>query len=106
MTTAPGKNCYSLGSSPVTGAGLEWTALELETAISGSVAGILFDDQGKATVSDLLAGIADTEFERSELDRILSDTSAIEDWRVGEAIAEAYLSDHKDCHFPWPDGRD
>ena len=30
----------------------------------------------------------------------------IEDWRVGEAIAESYLSEHRFCWFPWPDGRD
>lgn len=25
---------------------------------------------------------------------------------MGEAIAEAYLTDHRSCSFPWPDGRD
>ncbi len=25
---------------------------------------------------------------------------------MGEAIAEAYLTDHRACSFPWPDGRD
>ena len=30
----------------------------------------------------------------------------MENWRVGEAIAEAYLTNHRSCHFPWPDSRD
>ena len=25
---------------------------------------------------------------------------------MGEAIAETWLTDHRDCRFPWPDGRD
>ena len=25
---------------------------------------------------------------------------------MGEAIAETYLTDHRSCSFPWPDGRD
>ena len=30
----------------------------------------------------------------------------VANWRVGEAIAETYLTDHRSCYFPWPDGRD
>ena len=37
---------------------------------------------------------------------MLQDPNRVEDWRVGEAIAEAYLTDHRSCRFPWPDGRD
>jgi hypothetical protein len=37
---------------------------------------------------------------------VLQDPDRVEDWRVGEAIAEAYLTDHRSCEFPWPDGRD
>lgn len=38
--------------------------------------------------------------------RILRDSDAIENWRVGEAIAEVYLTDHRSCSFPCPSSRD
>ena len=48
----------------------------------------------------------DTEFAQEELTRILSFREDIESWRVGEAIAETYLTKHRSCYFPWPDSRD
>jgi hypothetical protein len=54
----------------------------------------------------LLAGVAGTGFQREEIERVLKRPSSIDDWRVGEAIAEAFLLDHRACLFPWPDGRD
>jgi len=106
MTIAPGTECYSHGAVPSVGNGRSWTEAELDAAISGPVSEIVFDDEGAADISALLAGVAETEFEQKELARVLADPDDIEDWRVGEAIAEAYLSDHRDCTFPWPDGRD
>jgi hypothetical protein len=54
----------------------------------------------------LLAGIASTEFADNALQQILRSDRRVEGWRVGEAIAEAYLVGHRNCHFPWPGGRD
>ena len=79
---------------------------ELEEAMSAEVSTVLFDDEGKANVETILNDLADTEFAQEGLRRVLADTDYIEDWRVGEAIAEAYLAHHRSCHFPWPDGRD
>lgn len=45
-------------------------------------------------------------YSADELNTALSGTKPPEDWRVGEALAETYLVDQKDCFFPWPDGRD
>ena len=70
------------------------------------VAAVLFDDEGKADIQQILGAVADTEFAQEGLRRILEPPSTVEDWRVGEAIAETYLTDHRSCHFPWPDGRD
>jgi hypothetical protein len=70
------------------------------------VASLVFDDSGKADVAALLAGLADTEFKKEGVERILANPDAVEDWRVGEAIAEAYVSHHRGALFPWPDGRD
>jgi hypothetical protein len=83
-----------------------WNAEELGAAINGQVSTLVFDDQGKADLKELLAGVAETSFEQEQLAQALAAPDDVEDWRVGEAIAEAYLSEHRSCLFPWPDGRD
>lgn len=37
---------------------------------------------------------------------ILSAPDDLPGWRVGEALAEVYLIEHRQCEFPWPGGRD
>lgn len=106
MTVAQGINCYALGIGPCSGIGLTWTDAELTAAINGPVASIIFDDSGKADIDALLATLADTQFQKDGVARILADPDDVEDWRVGEAIAESYVSDHRSALFPWPDGRD
>ena len=104
MTVAPGEAVYSAGDPPCTGLGLEWSGEELDAALDGPVAAMLFDDEGKADIEEILRGIVETSFEQDGLRRVLADPERIEDWRVGEAIAETWLTDHRDCRFPWPDG--
>jgi len=106
MTVAVGETAYTLGTDSCSGLGLRWTADELDAAIKGPVAAILFDDAGKTEIKNILAGLAETGFEQEGLRRVLSDFGLFEDWRVGEALAETYLTDHRDCYFPWPDGHD
>lgn len=106
MTIASGTIQYQLGSAPVTGCGFSYSAGELDTALSGPVAEVVFDDSGKADIASLLDGLAETDFEKGEVERILTGTKLPEDWRVGEALAESYLVHQKNCFFPWPDGRD
>ena len=103
---AVGAECYCHGALPSTGTGRSWTAEELGTAINGQVSALVIDDKGKADIEELLAGVAETSFEQEQLAQVLAAPDDIEDWRVGEAIAEAYLTEHRDCLFPWPDGRD
>lgn len=106
MTIATGTIEYQLGTAPVTGCGLSYSNAELNTALFGPVAEVVYDDSGKADIEALLAGLAETDFEKGEVERILSDIKPPEDWRVGEALAESYLVHQKNCFFPWPDGRD
>ena len=106
MTVAAGEAVYDMGSPPCSGVGLRWSDGEMNAAMDGRVAAVLFDDGGKADIEDILAGLAETEFEQAGLRRVLRDPDRVEDWRVGEVIAEAYLTDHRSCTFPWPDGRD
>ena len=106
MTVALGEPVYTAGNPPCTGLGLMWSGGELDAAFKGSVAAVLFDDAGKADIEEILLEVVETEFEQDGLRGVLADRERIEDWRVGEAIAETWLTDHRDCHFPWPDGRD
>lgn len=101
-----GTECYNLGAHPCTGAGRVWKDVELAKAINEQVSAIVCDDTGKADIEELLTGVVETDFDRQQLAAALADSNDIEDWRVGEAIAEAYLTVHRNCLFPWPDGRD
>lgn len=106
MTVSQGTAEYTLGTKPVTGCGRSYSADELDTALAGPVTDILYDNTGKADIKALLIGVAETDFERDAIGRILSNTKPPEDWRVGEALAECYLVDQRNCFFPWPDSRD
>ncbi len=106
MTVASGETVYNEGGAPCSGLGLTWSGDEFNAAMNGSVAAVLFDDAGKADIEGILIDLAETEFEQDGLRRILSRPDYMEDWRVGEAIAEIYLTDHRDCVFPWSDRRD
>ncbi len=106
MTIGAGEVVYDIGEAPCYGVGLRWSEDQFEAAMDGRVAGVLFDDEGKANIEGILAEVAETKFAQDGLRRVLEDPDAVEDWRVGEAIAEAYLIDHRSCSFPWPAGRD
>ena len=106
MTVPIGEDSYQLIAESCKGNGVRWTDAQLDEALGGSVSEILFDDAGTADLAAILAPLANTAFEQASLRSILSIPEKIEDWRVGEAIAETYLSGHRSCYFPWPDGRD
>ena len=72
MTVAAGKVVYSEGAAPCLGIGLTWSDDDLDGAMGGPVAAVLFDDKGKADIEDMLTGLAETEFEQEELRRVLS----------------------------------
>lgn len=106
MTVAVGKTIYEIGNAPCSGVGMRWSKDDLDSAIDGPVAATLFDDKGKVDIRRILTDLADTEFAQENLQRILDDPVDISNWCVGEAIAETYLTCHRSCCFPWPDGRD
>lgn len=97
---------YSLGTHPVTGVGYGVSASDLDEALAGPVTQLVFDQQGQDEISELLGGLVDTDFEKENLENLLGDEREPEDWRVGEALAEYFLTENRSCHFPWPDGRD
>lgn len=107
MSVAVGSVDYNLGTPPCSGVGLVWTREELNAALDERVAMLLFDNEGRSSIEELLIpGEDETGFATDALRRVLSAPEVIENWRVGEVIAEAYLVDHRDCIFPWPIGRD
>lgn len=106
MTVAAGIIVYDHAKPPCSGVGLQWSNEELDTALNDQVAAVLFDDEGTANIEEVLAGLVETDFALDGLRRILKAPSQVEDWRVGEAIAEVYLTGHRSCSFPWPDGWD
>ncbi len=101
-----GTVAYTLGKPPVVGTGLSWSAQETEAAVKGPVAQVVYDDGGTQALAALLGGLPETGFTSANVQTTLSQTAAVENWRVGEALAESYLVHHRACHFPWPDGRD
>jgi hypothetical protein len=101
-----GTVAYTVGNPPVLGTGLSWSAKETEEAVQGPVAQVVYDDAGTQALASLLGGLPETGFARTNVQATLAQTATVENWRVGEALAESYLVHHRACHFPWPNGRD
>lgn len=106
MPLASGQQAYEAHSDPVKARGMVFSKLELETMLANEVQTILKDEEGKQEINTLLSGLAQTEFQTESLAKVLNTSRASESWRIGEAIAEAYLTAHRQCEFPWPGGRD
>ncbi|HFQ5279674.1 hypothetical protein ACEV9E_03785 [Vibrio parahaemolyticus] len=97
---------YDVSTPPVIAYGISYTAHQLEQILSGPVKAILQDTTGQEELHGLLAGLVTTDFEHAELSEVLAETNEMEDWLVGEAIAEAFVSEHGGCEYPWPTSRD
>jgi hypothetical protein len=106
VTISVGKEVYNADVSPVTARGVSYTKAELDAALSGSVSRILRDESGTADLQAILLSVVTTDFSDKSVKRVLSRRPAMESWRVGEGLAEAYLTEHKNSDFPWPSGRD
>ena len=65
------------------------------------VADICFDTRGQEDFENYLLSLSDTGFRP-----INAVFSKIRDWQVGEGFAEAYLTAHFECYFPWSNNRD
>lgn len=101
-----GEQAYETGVPRVAARGYCYCQDDVTDAVERRLPPLLRDDLGLERLTSLLASVADTEFERDGVTRILTPHSTLSSWRVGEALAEAYLTDHRDCEFPWPGGRD
>jgi hypothetical protein len=106
MKLAGGTENFNCDVVPVRSRGCSLTDAELDIALQQRLPDILEDQPGTARIKTLLEGLATTGFAENRLKEILVQEPTMEAWRVGEALAEAYLVDHRQCEFPWPAGRD
>ncbi len=65
------------------------------------IADICFDTLGLKDFKNYMLSLADTGFR--PINAILP---KVRDWQVGEGFAEAYLTAHFSCFFPWSNNRD
>lgn len=109
MPVARGSEVYSLVVPPVVAQGMAFTQEELDAARAGRLPGILADAPGHEQLEDFYTSLELTEFSQENIAIALQPIPGEEHsrgWREGEALAEAWLVDHKDCDFPWPFNRD
>jgi hypothetical protein len=103
MTVAAGLECYNIDTPPVAARGCSYTAAELDAALDGPVRELVNDIEGGRRIRELLEGVSQTHFQKDRLEQILNADPEPEDWEVGEALAETYVTTHRSCTFPWPD---
>ncbi len=103
MTVAIGTESYAVDTGQLVARGITMTEAEHSETLDTSVRSIIEDEEGKRRAREATASLSLTDFERQNLDAILDPNGTLEDWRVGEAYGEDYLTEHKGCFFPWPD---
>jgi hypothetical protein len=106
MTIARGSLAYKIQRPPASGEGRSFLEGELRVALTGAVRARIQDQEGLTAVAELLESVATTQFDGSAIQRVSATTDRVENWRVGEGLAETYLQEHQNCEFPWPVGRD
>ncbi len=65
------------------------------------VADICFDNSGKNKFESFMNTLSDTGFSPPKTQSLTP-----KDWQVGEGFAEAYITAHASCSFPWSNNRD
>ena len=97
---------YSHIDRTVSGTGLVLTDAQLAEIIARYVYPILYDQSGLDALKQALDGVAETDFEKSNLEAALKEARTAQSWEVGEAIAQAIVAHYGKCEFPWPIRRD
>ncbi len=106
MAISTGIEVYNVDHAPIVARGAQYSEAEFAAALDGPVAAILQDVGGTQVLSTIIAGITDTGFSTAMISQILNTPTEFEGWRIGEALAESFLVDHRQCFFPWPGSRD
>ena len=84
---------YNVDAPPVIAQGLSYNQEQLEKILQGPVKAILQDESGKEDIRLLLSSVLTTDFEKDGLEQLFTEDQAPQNWRVGEAIAEAFVAD-------------
>lgn len=104
---AKGTLVYTCDHNPCKGSGYTWSQHELDAALASDICKIVQDDQGQQDCLDLFTEGNTTNFDMEGLRSLFRvGDEDVKDWQVGEAIAIAYLHDHRDCLVPWNTQRD
>ena len=74
--------------------------------LSSRVSTRFYDIEGTESLIEEFIDIASTGFEERLLIDIFSISSPIDDWKIGEALAECYLEDFEKARFYYPSSRD
>lgn len=74
--------------------------------LSSRVRARFYDIEGTEALIEEFRDIPSTEFEERLLIDIFSTSPLIDDWKIGEAMAECYLEDFEKVRFCYPSSRD
>ena len=74
--------------------------------LSSRVRGRFYDIEGTKALIEEFRDIPSTGFEERLLIDIFSTSPPIDDWKIGEALAECYLEDFEKVRFYYPSSRD
>ena len=80
--------------------GMSYTEDDLNQSVL-TVADICFDTLGQKNFEKYMLSLSDTGFRPNN-----AVFPKVRDWQVGEGFAEAYLTAHFSCYFPWSNNRD
>jgi hypothetical protein len=106
MIISEEKEVYCVDHLTVKARGILYTMEEITTTLATRVADVYWDAPGRQNISEVLSQVVTTSFQTDTLQAILNYNPDDDDWRIGEAMAEAYLTDYRNCEFPWPGWRD
>ncbi len=95
-----GKTTYQETYNGMSIQGISYSEDELNQSAQ-IIADVCFDTRGQDDFKDYMLSLSGTGFSP-----INSAFPIIRDWQVGEGFAEAYLTAHFSCHFPWSNNRD
>jgi hypothetical protein len=109
MSVAKGTEAYNADMPPVLARGYLYAQGDFDTACAERLQAVLTDEPGRSSLAELYGSLELTQFGNENVTEALQPIPQEEHsrgWREGEALAEAWLVDHKECEFPWPFNRD
>ena len=109
MAVAQGTEVYNADSLPVVARGYKYVQADLDAAREAEIPALLADEDGQEGLADFCRALGLTGFAQQVLEETLEGNEEEDHsrgWREGEALAEAWLTAHKECEFPWPFNRD